>query len=110
MADTTLAVLRPDVWSPLSRRLDEAARQMSSAAARDVLSRPLELLALMAGDALAALGEDALAAERLRMLLYLAQPFHTLVDEARALCEASRADGAGSYEPGVIDHGPLVVL
>jgi hypothetical protein len=110
MADTTLAVLRPDVWSPLSRRLDEAARQMSSAAARDVLSRPLELLALMAGDALAALGEDALAAERLRMLLYLAQPFHTLVDEARALGEASRADGAGSYEPGVIDHGPLVVL
>jgi hypothetical protein len=111
VADTTLAVLRPDVWSPLSRRLDEAARQMSSAAARDVLSRPLELLALMAGDAPAALGEDALAAERLRMLLYLAQPFHTLVDEARALGEASRAaEGAGSYEPGVIDHGSLVVL
>ncbi len=111
MAEQALSVLRADVWLALSRRLEEAARQMSSAAARDVLARPLELLALMASDAPAALGDDALAAERLRMLLYLAAPFHALVDEARALGEtASPRELAGSYEPGVLDHGALALL
>lgn len=109
MADQTLSVLRSDVWPMFSRRLDEAARQTFSTAARDVLARPLELLALMAQDAPAALGDDALAAERLRMLLYLAAPFQTLVDEARILNETVR-EAPGSYDPGVLDHGALSLL
>jgi hypothetical protein len=110
MAEPTLTLLRADIWPTLKQRLDEAALQSSSAAASDVVARPVELLALMAADALPALGEDALAAERLRMLLYLAAPFQALVDEARTLEGAAARDGEAGYEPGVLDHGGLALL
>jgi hypothetical protein len=107
-----LSVLRPEVWPPLERRLLEASQKAASPATRDVLTRPLGLLSLMAGDAPAALGDDALAADRLRMLLYLAAPFHTLVDEAHELAKAKRGARAteASYEPGVLHHGALALL
>jgi hypothetical protein len=115
MATGTLNVLRPGVWAALSRRLDEATHDNGGAASRDVMARPLQLLALMAADAPGALGNDVLAAERLRMLLHLAAPFCSRVDEARALVETAAGARKASepelaYEPGVIDHGALALL
>jgi hypothetical protein len=114
------SVLRPSAWASLTRALDGTlARDAALSAARDVLLRPLELLELMAADAPAALGDDALKAERLRMILHLASPFASLVREARELDsgEAEAAakgfagpSAAGAYEPGLVDHGALVLV
>src|SRR3954469_22566471 len=108
MSMAPFSILHPAAWSTLQRRLDGAGSYGRGASSRDVLLRPLQLLELMAVDAPGALGDDVLAADRLRMLLYLATAFHSMVDEARALAESGpqSRDSAG-YEPGVLDHGAL---
>src|SRR5438105_14759094 len=103
------SVLRRESWPFLELRLEEASRQSTMPATRDVLLRPLQLLELMSADAAGALGDDVLAAERLRMLLYLAEPFQAMVDEARSLDESSAAR-EDAYEPGVLDHGSLAIV
>jgi len=112
--DALPPILRASAWPALRRRLDRAlADDGRLAMARDVLTRPLELLELMAQEAPGALGDDVLKAERLRLLLQLAIPFGGLVREARDLGGASTADpldGGTAYQPGIIDHGALIVV
>jgi hypothetical protein len=96
-----------------ARLAEAAARDGGLFAAREVLVRPLRLLSLMGADVVPALGDGVLEAERLRMLLHLAAPFHSLVEEAQALEEAAGTSGraaAGAYQPGVIDHAGLALL
>jgi hypothetical protein len=75
---------------------------------------------LLADETPAALGDDVLAAERLRTLLYLAAPFAALVPQAARLLQ-SVVDGddatpalalpePSAYEPGVLDLGALPLL
>ncbi len=78
------------------------------AAARDNVTKPVLLLDAMAKDVLGALGDGALEADRLRMMLYLAWPYGSLVAEAEALLARDTSDAY--YEPGVLDHGALVML
>jgi len=68
-----LAVLNPTRYAALVAALDAAvADDPSLAAARGLLLTPLRLLESLARDAPGALGDDVLAAERLRLLLALA--------------------------------------
>src|SRR5262249_9963866 len=106
---STFSVVRQEVWPALARGLEEASRSGARAASRDVLKRPVELLSLMAADAIGALGEDVLAAERMRMLLYLTAPFAARVEEARAVIERTK-NGEAAYEPGALDHGALLLV
>jgi len=106
---SAFSVVRQEVWPALVRGLEEASRSGVRAASRDVLKRPVELLSLMAADAIGALGDDVLAAERMRMLLYLTAPFAARVEEARAVVERTK-NGEASYEPGALDHGALLLV
>src|SRR5437660_5091523 len=107
----TLSIFRPSSWSELRTRLDSAvARDPSLANARDILCRPAQLLELCAHDAPRALGDDALAAERLRMVLHLAWPFAGIVEEAKTLLGTVGKETSVAYHPGVIDHGALLVV
>jgi hypothetical protein len=103
------SVLRADIWQALSQRLDDVVVEDALLALmRDSVLRPLRLLEAMAADAPAALGDDFLAAERLRVLLYLAAPWRALPAEAAQL--AAGAPAAQSYQPGVLHHGRLVIV
>jgi hypothetical protein len=106
---STFSVVRREVWPALARCLEDASRSGVRAASRDVLIRPIELLKLMASDALGALGNDVLAAERMRMLLYLTAPFSARVQEARSVIDHAK-DGEAAYEPGALDHGALLLV
>lgn len=68
-----LAVLSPTRYPALVAALDAAvAEDPSLAAARGLLLTPLNLLEALGRDAVGALGDDVLAAERMRLLLALA--------------------------------------
>ena len=113
-APAPLSLLRSPAWPMLEARLAEAAaRDGGLFPAREVLVRPLRLLSLMGADVFPALGDGVLEAERLRMLLHLAAPFHSLVEEAQVLEEAAGTAAraaAGAYQPGVIDHAGVALL
>ena len=110
----TLTILRSPAWPALQRRLDRAlAEDRRMEMARDVLLRPLELLELMAQEAPGALADDVVKAERLRLLLQLALPFIGLPREASEFSnvDADGIAGSGStYQPGIIDHGALLMV
>lgn len=104
-----LSILRPPSFQALEQRLSAAiAQNPRLAAARDNVTKPVLLLDAMAKDVLAALGDGALEADRLRVMLYLAWPYGALVAEADALLAQDTSDAY--YEPGVLDHGALVML
>jgi hypothetical protein len=105
----TFSVVRTEVWRALSRRLDAVvAEDRVLRLVRDSALRPLQLLDAMAADAPAALGDDFLAAERLRALLHLAMPWRGLPAEAAQL--AGSGPAAQPYQPGVLHHGKLVIV
>lgn len=130
-----LTVVREPAWSTLVRRCDAAvARDPRLDATVTSLLRPVRMLDAMANDALGALGEDVLRADRLRVLLHGAWPYAAQVAEAgtiareledpkrlveaAALAEhgvkaapaASKLPDALPYELGVIDPGVLVLV
>lgn len=108
MADA-LSILRAPSFGAFEQRLSAAiAQNPRLAAVRDNVAKPVLLLDAMTNDVLAALGDGALEADRLRMMLYLAWPYGSLVAEADALLARDTSDAY--YEPGVIDHGALVML
>ncbi len=108
MADA-LSILRAPSFGAFEQRLSAAiAQNPRLAAARDNVTKPVLLLDAMAKDVLGALGDGALEADRLRMMLYLAWPYGSLVAEAEALLARDTSDAY--YEPGVLDHGALVML
>src|SRR5262249_34773564 len=102
------SILRSPAWPSLLQRLHEAvAADASLAAAREALLRPLRLLEAIAVDAPAALGDDFLAAERVRATIYLAYPYAALIEQA------SKIGGSRSslrFDPGVLDYGRFVVV
>src|SRR5262249_31488116 len=103
-----LALLRRHSYSLLRGRLNEAvAEDPALATARNLLLLPLELLDALAKDAVAALGDDPLAAERVRVLLCAAGPHAIPASAAEALGEGS--DDA-MHAPRVIDLGALVIV
>jgi len=81
-----LSLLRQDSYSVLEGRLSEAvAKDPTLAPARSLLVLPLQLLDALACDAEAALGDDPLAAERMRVLLCAAGPHAIPASAAEAL-------------------------
>ncbi|HKE18653.1 MAG TPA: hypothetical protein VKB80_27440 [Kofleriaceae bacterium] len=121
--DTPFSAVHFGPWQALVRRLDAAVSADSALAApRDVLTRPVELLLVLAADVPAALGDDVLRADRLRSLLYLTIPFSSVVDQAERVLHPPGNNGNGEswppsalppirpYEPGVIDMGAMPIL
>lgn len=108
MADA-LETVRKSVWEPLFQQMKDARTGPAHTAAVDLLARPVELLRLMGCEAAAALADDVLAADRLRMFLFLAEPFASHVEEAQRLAKADPVK-PGQYDPSVIDHAALPVL
>jgi hypothetical protein len=129
-----LSVLREPAWSTLVRRCAAAlARDKELDTTVASLLRPVRMLEAMAGDALGALGEDVLRADRLRVMLHGSWPYATLVTEATALARElddpkrltelamgdreikpapakAKLPDALPYELGVIDPGALVLV
>src|SRR5206468_8559075 len=105
---TSLSVVREPVWSKVKARIDAAvADGAMTPAERQQLLQPVLLIARMGDEALPALGDDALAAERLRALLYLAAPWAPLVEEAHAILGHTEPVGARPYAPGVLSLGGI---
>lgn len=114
-ARSELTVLRTPAWPTLLRRLEVAIKvDPRLCELRSAMLRPAELLELLAKDTLAALGDDVLAAERLRAALHLAWPYASAVDElAGTFARAEAVDvvtAATPYEPGVLDFGALLIV
>ena len=115
-----LSLLRQDSYSVLEGRLSEAvAKDPTLAPARSLLLLPLELLDALAGDAEAALGDDPLAAERMRVLLCAAGPHAIPPSAAEALGEKAGAPGsdeegasdvAAMHAPCMLNLGTLVIV
>lgn len=116
-----LVVLNPTRYAALVAALDAAvADDPSLAAARGLLLTPLRLLESLAKDAPGALGDDVLAAERLRLLLALAAtqmpPLTAFRDvlggdakTGTTLSGASLSVPAIPCDDAVIHNGALVV-
>jgi hypothetical protein len=108
-ASSPLTIFRSPAWPSLAQRLDAAvAAEPRLARARDALLRPVRLLASIAADAPLALGDDALAAERVRTVLCLAAPWKDLDHEAAAMLRSHRT--TSPYQPGILHHGALVIV
>lgn len=108
-----LSVVRAAPWRAVVARLERAvAAGQITAAERDLIRRPVQLLQAMADESAAALGDDFLAQERLRALLLLSSPWGALVDEARRVLAAFEARKMPPlrYAPGVLHHGALVLV
>lgn len=117
-----LVVLSPARYSALVAALDAAvADDPSLAAARGLLLAPLKLLEALGRDAPGALGNDVLAAERLRLLLALAAtqmpPLTAFRDvlggDARTgttLSAAAVSVPAVPCDDAVLHNGALVVI
>jgi hypothetical protein len=104
-------LLRSPAWPSLARRLDEAvAASPALGPAREALLRPIQLLELLALDALAALRDDFFAAERVRAVLCIAEPWQDLGDQVGRILKAQPAPSPAPYEPGVLHHGRLTLL
>src|SRR5262245_4775520 len=118
--DAPFSVLRASIWDGLTRRLDEAPRSRhfrlertrAFQLAREAIERPVTLLELMAAEAPAALGDDVLAAERLRMLFHLSWLYGERVHEVGRLATGNDPIeiGAEPYAPGLLDHGALLIV
>jgi hypothetical protein len=111
MTDPTqpFSTLRSPAWPSLASRIDGAvSADPGLAHARDALLRPVQLLEAIAVDAPAALGDDALAAERVRTVLCVAAPWKDLDREAAAILKAHPA--AAPYQPSILHHGALVIV
>ncbi|MGE5048244.1 MAG: hypothetical protein ACM3PC_06730 [Deltaproteobacteria bacterium] len=108
-----LSIVHEAAWRAVVGRVDAAvAAGKISAAERDLLVRPVQLLQFMADETPAALGDDVLAQERLRALLYLSAPWAALVDETQRILKAfeRRKMPPLSYAAGVLHHGALVLV
>src|SRR5947209_5062445 len=108
----SLSIVHEATWRAVVGRIDAAvAAGKIGRPQRELLLRPVFLLQFMADETPAALGDDFLAAERLRALLYLSAPWAALVDEVqRILAEyEGRKMPPLSYAPGVINHGALAL-
>ena len=105
---SSFSILRAPAWPALARRLASAASVHAELGpAVDALLRPLRLLDMLAADALLALGDDALAAERLRAVLCVAEPWQELLNDVAKRRPQRRGLG---YQPGVIHHGRLALV
>ncbi|HET6762665.1 MAG TPA: hypothetical protein VFH27_03310, partial [Longimicrobiaceae bacterium] len=119
---TPLVMLNPARYAALATALDAAvADDPSLAGARALLLTPLKLLEALGRDAPGALGDDVLAAERLRLLLALAAtqmpPLTAFRDvlggDARTgttLSAASVSVPAIPCDDAVVHNGALVVV
>jgi hypothetical protein len=108
-----LSIVHDATWRAVVDHVDAAvAAGKISAAQRDMLLRPVKLLQYMADETPAALGDDFLAAERLRALLYLSAPWAALVDETQRILNEfdEKKMPPFGYAPGVLHHGALVLL
>ena len=100
----TLQVLRADVFARFEQALNDAvALDASLSSARTALLTPLRLLDAMAVEAEAALGDDVLAQERLRLLISLAEPHAPPVSLMRSMLAttASSSSAGASPAPGI---------
>src|SRR5687767_6515323 len=98
-----LSVLRPSAWNTLLQRFDDRIEQLTES-----VLRPVELLELMAADTIAALGDDVLAAERLRATIHTAWPYSDPSFDTPPTMIAGDSPVAvvqAVYEPGVLDFG-----
>lgn len=127
------SVLRERAWASLVQRLDAlaaadatmgesdkslrplrlrrllATTEPTMGEIRDKLLRPLRLLQILAVETPGALGQDVLAAERLRNLLYLASPWSALVTEAEQLLDEAKIEPV-PHARGVIDLSMLTLI
>jgi hypothetical protein len=119
-----LVVLSPTRHAALVAALDAAvAADPSLAGARTLLLAPLDMLQALARDAVGALGDDVLAAERLRLLLALAATqmppltaFREVLGDPDASSAASHLGSALLDVPAVpcddavVHNGALVIV
>ncbi|HEY6911654.1 MAG TPA: hypothetical protein VI356_19910 [Myxococcales bacterium] len=113
MTTEHLSIVHEAAWHAVLGRVDAAVSAGKiGAAQRDLLVRPVQLLQFMADETPAALGDDVLAQERLRALLYLSAPWAALVDETQRILKAfdHKKMPPLSYAAGVLHHGALVLL
>jgi hypothetical protein len=106
---TALKIVDEERWKALEQRLAAtAAARPELAPVVDVVTRPVRHLILMAAETPGALGNDVLAAERLRLLLVGTSPAEALVPLAAAALRQAIADKRTLVnEPGLIAPGAL---
>lgn len=105
-----LPVLRRPLWDQLDARLrDAAAREADNLALVDAIRRPAMTLQLLARDAPAALVGDALALERMRVILHAASDAAALVPVATSALRQYK-DPTGVFQPGLLQHRALAAL
>lgn len=105
-----LVVLNPTRHAALLAALDAAvAAEPSLAGARTLLLTPLAMLQALARDAVGALGDDVLAAERLRLLLALASTQMPPLTAFRSvLGDPNTSTGSGAAAPNPLLDVPAV--
>src|SRR5262245_49381030 len=108
-----LSVLRRPAWPRLLARLasDLHEGDLGKIVVESTL-RPVELLELMAADTLAALGDDVLAADRLRTTIHTAWPYGQAPANQPSMIagDSTASIVRAAYEPGVLDFGALLLI
>ncbi len=104
-------LLREPAWTIVRNRVEAlGVRDRRMRHASELLLRPLRLLESLAADTPGTLSDDALAAERLRHLLYLASPWSALVGEAEKLMKGADDEEPEPTPAGILDLALLVIV